>query len=168
MRNIYLTGMPGCGKTTFGKALAQRTGREFYDIDEEIARREGPIPEIFQQKGEAYFREKEAEMLRALGEKENAVVSTGGGIIKDPGNIAQMKRTGTICFLDRPLSHIRGDVDRDSRPLLQGGEDKLKALYRERYQIYVSSADRIVKNDKRFEEIVAALVQAFPSAESTV
>lgn len=168
MNNIYLIGMPGCGKSAFGKALAKRTKREFYDTDAVIVKREGPISEIFSQKGEQYFRKLESQILCELGEKENAVISTGGGIIKNPKNIKQMKRTGKICFLDRPLERIYADVDRKSRPLLAGGEDKLKALYEERYSIYCKSADKKIRNNKSFGAVLYALVQAFPNADKTV
>ena len=139
--NFVLIGMPGCGKTTVGKILAQKTGREFVDSDEEIVKRTGmSIPALFAERGEAYFREQEAEVLRALAQRTGCVLATGGGAVLREDNVLRLKQTGLLCFLDRPVEALTPDA---GRPLADSRE-KLAALYRERRPFYASAADATV------------------------
>ena len=87
MKNIILVGMPGCGKTTMGKKLAQQLGLQFFDCDIEITKKQGKsISQIFEEYGEKYFRSLETETIKSQLPKENCVISTGGGIVEKNEN----------------------------------------------------------------------------------
>jgi 3-dehydroquinate synthase len=121
-QNIILTGFMGTGKTTVGKLLAEKLGREFIDTDQLIEERQGlSIPEIFDQLGESAFRQMEADIARELGQREGLVISTGGRLMLDPANVAALSARGRVfCLVATPqeiLSRIEGDTDHH-RPLL--------------------------------------------------
>ena len=106
-RNIVLVGMPGCGKSSIGAALARRTGREFADTDEWVAKSAGkPIPEIFAENGEAAFREMEKDALVALCKRSGLVIATGGGIVKSQENRNIIRQNGVVVFLDRDVAEL--------------------------------------------------------------
>ena len=146
MNNIYFIGMPGSGKSAFGWAYAKRMKRPYIDTDAEIEKCEGSISEIFENKGEAYFREVESRILKEVSAGEDTIVSTGGGIILDPKNIETMKNTGVICFIDRPLDKIKQNIEPESRPLIADDLDNLDRLYEQREGIYRGCADVIILN----------------------
>ncbi len=147
MKNIVLIGMPGCGKTTLGKIISKELKINFYDADYYIEEKcNKKISELFE-KGEDYFRDVESRACIELAEKENVIISTGGGVIKREENIKNLKKTGIIIFIDRPVRNIIGDVDISKRPLLKDGKDKVLKLYEERYELYKKAADKIVVND---------------------
>lgn len=137
-RSIVLTGMPGSGKSTLGALLAKRLGRTLYDTDAEIVRRAGmSIPELFETKGEAYFRDLESAVIRKLSAHGGAIVATGGGAVLRQENVDQLKQNGTLVFLDRPPEAL---LPTDDRPLADD-EAKLRALYAARYPVYAAAAD---------------------------
>jgi len=137
-RNIVLTGMPGCGKSTLGALLAKRLGRTLVDTDAEIVRQTGmPIAELFRRKGEPYFRDLETETLRGACMTGGKVIATGGGAVLRPENMELLRQNGTVVFLDRPLSALRPAPE---RPLADDAA-KLEALYAERRPIYTAAAD---------------------------
>ncbi|MBO5109260.1 MAG: AAA family ATPase [Clostridia bacterium] len=137
--NIVLTGMPGCGKTTTGRELAQKLGWKFIDTDDAILARIGmSIPEYFAAHGEAAFRQVEAQVIaEEIAPLTSAVIATGGGAILRAENVVNLKRNGCIFFLDRPLEQIRPTV---SRPLSMDRQ-ALEKRYQERYPIYSSTCD---------------------------
>ena len=140
-QNILLVGMPGSGKSTIGKMLAEKSGREFVDTDEMIVTKEGrTIPEIFATDGEQYFRKVEAECVREACKKMGLVIATGGGAVKRENNRNAMKENSVVVFLDREISYLATD----SRPL-SSSEEKLKIMYEERLPLYKSVADFTVK-----------------------
>ncbi len=152
--NIVLTGMPGSGKSTVGKALAAALGREFFDSDEEIVREAGkPIPQIFQEEGEAAFRDLESRVIRKLGEKESIVLATGGGAVLRERNVDLLRGNGRIFFLDAPLETL---VSTSDRPLSSTPE-ALRQRYEERYDIYCATADVIVPVTRNLEENLKAI-----------
>ena len=117
--NIVLIGMPGCGKSTLGKALAKRLGRDFYDADDVIVEQEGKtIPELFAV-SEDCFRDAEVRASRTLAAKQGVIIACGGGVIKRPENMAILKKTGKVFFIDRSPDDIVSDVDVAVRPLLK-------------------------------------------------
>jgi len=124
---LYLIGMPGAGKTTLGRALATFYSVPFYDLDEEIVRREGrSIADIFAQEGEAYFREREAATLRAVvAEHEKLVLATGGGTPCFHDNMEVLLDTGLALYLAVPVELLVQRLHRAAaaRPLLAGLPD---------------------------------------------
>ena len=155
-QNIIIIGMPGSGKTTFGKALAQRLGRDFYDADDVIVEQEGKtIPELFAV-SEDCFRDAEVRASQSLAEKSGIVVACGGGVVKRSENMDIFKKTGTVFFLDRSPEDIVSDVDVSTRPLLKDGKQKVYDLYDERIALYRNAADYRVPNYKTIEEVLDA------------
>lgn len=134
--NIVLIGMPGCGKTTVGRAVAELSGRPFVDLDEEIIKRAGkPIPEIFAQEGEEAFRNLESQILAEACAKSGQVIATGGGAVLRPENRAATRRTGWVYFLHRDLSAL----PTAGRPLSQAND--LAEMYRVRKPLYERASD---------------------------
>ena len=101
MKNIVLIGMPGCGKSTFGKRLARRLGYKFYDADDVLEEREQRTIKDFFAESEDAFRAAETRTLAFLAELEGVVIATGGGAVKRSENMELMKRNGAVVFLDR-------------------------------------------------------------------
>ena len=140
--NIVLIGMPGSGKTTIGKLLAEDIGFEFIDTDDEIIKRENKsIPEIFSEVGEAGFRKIENEVIKSVALKQGAVIATGGGAVLNSENTELLCENGRIYFIDRPLECLTATSD---RPLSSNRTD-LEKRYKERYPIYCTSCDRHIE-----------------------
>ena len=136
--NLVLVGMPGSGKSTVGAILAKKTGRKLVDLDEEIARRSGmTIPQIFQTRGEAAFRDLETQVIRELAGTTSAILPTGGGAILRDENVAALKQNGRLFFLDRPLEALLPTADRP----LGDSREKIAALYAARYDRYLAVSD---------------------------
>lgn len=145
-KNLVLIGMPGCGKTTVGSKLALQINREFIDLDICIEKNENmKISEIFS-KGEKYFRDIETIITKKASAKRNAVISTGGGIIKRDINMSMLKKNGIIIFIDRPVQRIIEDIDAENRPLLKNNAKNVNQLFEERYEIYNKYCDFKVNN----------------------
>ena len=135
--NIVLIGMPGCGKTTVGKALSEALHREVVDVDTLIAEREGrPIPDIFSADGEDYFRRRETEAAKIAGIKTGVIISCGGGLPTREENHFPMLQNGRIYYLDRNLDRLAID----GRPLSQ--QNRLADMYAKRHPIYQSLCHR--------------------------
>ena len=131
-QNIALIGMPGCGKTTVGRALADLLGRPFYDADEQIEARAGrKIPDIFAQDGEAAFRRLETEVLAELSRQSGAVIATGGGVVTREENRDLLRQNSTIVWLQRDLHSLplAGRPVSQSRPLNELAAERMP-LYR--------------------------------------
>ncbi len=138
--NIYLIGMPGSGKTTIGKKLAEAMNYHYIDLDEYIEQKACLfISEIFQMYGEKYFRDLETNMLKELSELDNIVVACGGGIVVNKKNKALMK--GLVLFLTAPLAELerRTKGTEDIRPLLN--EKTIYDLYEDRKDKYAFFSD---------------------------
>lgn len=124
MKNIILVGFMGTGKSSAGRLVAERTGMQFIDMDEEVAVREGmTVPEIFSSRGEPAFRELERALVKELSQRQGLVISTGGGIVLNPDNIRDFSASGTVICLKAEPEEILKRVGHDTnRPLLQGGD----------------------------------------------
>ena len=137
-RSIVLTGMPGSGKSTLGRLLADKLGRAFFDTDAEIVRRSGmTIPALFRSRGEPYFRDLESAVIRELSAQGGKLIATGGGAVLRPENVDALRRNGTLVFLDRPPEAL---LPTEDRPLADD-KAKLRALYAARYPLYAAAAD---------------------------
>ncbi|MDD6043805.1 MAG: shikimate kinase [Eubacteriaceae bacterium] len=141
--NAILIGMPGAGKTTLGAEMAERQGREFVDIDEEIEAQEGmSIPEIFASKGEAYFRKIETEMLEKVCIRNGLVIATGGGVVKNRKNYYIIRQNGTVIWVKRNLDKLATD----GRPVSMSMP--LEQIYEERKEAYKSWSDYFINNNE--------------------
>lgn len=162
-RNIVLTGMPSSGKTTIGKLLSEKLGMKFIDTDEEIVKREGkPISDIFSLLGESGFRDIEAAVIAEVSAFQNTIISTGGGAILRQENIFNLAKNGRIYFIDRPLEALIATEDRP----LSSNPDDLKKRYNERYDIYRSTADKIIENKTTAEAAAELIKEDFENENS--
>lgn len=159
---IFLTGMPGSGKSTCGKLLAEQLNFPFFDLDVEIETREGKtITSIFEQDGETYFRQVESDVLKSTVEdNEKIILSTGGGTPCFMDNLEFMKRNGNMIFLDIPLETLVERLkEKDDRPLLKTEKelkDRLEELYDKRIAVYLK-ADYIVNSFEELKDLVREL-----------
>ena len=157
-QNIVLTGMPGSGKSTVGRILAQEMGREFVDTDTEIIRlAKKPIVDIFAQRGENGFRELEGQVIQQLSQRTGLVIATGGGAILRAENLRRLRQNGRIYFLDRPLEDIQPS---DDRPLSRDRE-ALEQRYAERYPRYVAAADTGIPVRGNADTVAQAIREEF-------
>ncbi len=150
--NIYLVGLMGAGKTTVGRQLAKRLGRQFYDSDHEIVQRTGvPIPTIFEIEGEEGFRRREMQAIAELTAGAEIVLATGGGVVLNPENRSRLHNTGWVVYLNVPpaLLFERTRHDRN-RPLLRVSDPlaKLEELHRQRDPLYRETAHTIVEGSQ--------------------
>lgn len=162
--NIVLIGMPGSGKTTIGKIVANALGREFCDTDGEFVKSNGAIADYFNSNGEAAFRDKESEIVSKFGAKNGLVIATGGGAIIRAENVKHLKQNGIVFFLDREVENI---IPTSDRPL---GSDReaIRKRYEERYPIYCSAADIKVDSNRDVNTVAADIEKAFNSMEGQV
>ena len=137
-QNIVLIGMPSSGKTTVGKILAEKCGKELADTDEYIVKKIGmPIADFFAKFGEAEFRKIEKETAASLSATGGKVIATGGGAVLDPENVRALKHNGVLVFLDRRPENL---IATDDRPLASR-RSAIEKLYAERYDIYCAAAE---------------------------
>ena len=150
--------MPGCGKSTIGKMIAEKLGRRFIDIDEEIVKMAGkPITEIFAEGGESRFRNMETEAIKTVARISGAVIATGGGAVLRDENICLLKQNGRIYFLDRPLEQLLPTAD---RPLATSREAIINR-YNERFSRYTATCDVHLKTDGIAEHTVEEIIKEF-------
>lgn len=144
---IYIIGMPGAGKTHFGRILARSLKLQFFDLDELIEKKEGEnVKSIISNKGEPYFRQAEHDTLEGLGHIENSVVSCGGGAPMFHNNIDHMKNTGIVIWLRTDLRVIAKRIAQNvtRRPLFMGLNEtqileKLHEIYEKRKLFYAKA-----------------------------
>lgn len=142
--NVIFIGMMGSGKTTVGRLVAERTGREFIDLDEMIEKTAGKkIVQIFDEVGEDGFRDLESEVLREVSSATHAVIATGGGIVIRPENREILQRLGIVVWLDAPPEELLKRIGDDaSRPMLHGNnpQKRLERLVSERRGFYAETS----------------------------
>lgn len=138
MGNLVIIGMPGCGKTTIGRAIADLTGLKFTDLDEEIAagHESGSIEKIFELEGEEGFRARESRVAAEFGKEHGLVIATGGGIVLNDENMDKLKQNGTVIWIQRPPEELATD----GRPLSKG-IDALREMEKKRIPLYEKYAD---------------------------
>jgi shikimate kinase len=147
--NIALFGFMGVGKTVVGKAVANKMGLEFNDIDELVVKKaKKPISQIFQEEGEKSFRKIESKITEEIASRDNQIIALGGGTILDQNNLEQLKKNSVLILLTANPNIILSRTNSDGlvRPLLNV-EDKIgriQALLFERLPKYLAAADYIV------------------------
>ena len=140
-KTIFIIGLPGCGKSALSKMLAEKLNYNLYDMDSFIEKKENKtITDIFADNGEAYFRDIESKVLEELSNLNNAVISTGGGIVLAEKNIKIMKEKGVAIFIDRNADIILQNIDPRERPLLAKDKNKLLELSKQRDSLYRETA----------------------------
>ncbi len=155
--NVALIGMPSCGKTTIGRALADRLGKRFVDLDEEIVRAAGcSIPDLFAAEGEDGFRAREAEQTARFAREGRQVLSCGGGVVKRPENLRALRQNGVVLFIDRPLDALTVG---GGRPLSTSAE-ALKTMEAQRRPLYLAVADAVIPNETTVADAVATALEA--------
>ncbi len=132
IENIVLIGMPGCGKSSIGKKLAQILGKTFVDLDELVEKEAGQsIPSLFREYGEPYFRNLETRAAKKAGKEKSQVIAAGGGTVLRPENMKALSQNGRVVFIRRPLENLATD----GRPLSKDA-DALKSMYAHRLPLY--------------------------------
>ena len=159
VRNIFLIGPMGAGKSTIGRALAKELKLEFFDTDEVIEERTGAsVSWIYDVEGEEGFRRREQKVIEELTQKNNIVLATGGGVVTTPENRVALAGRGTVIFLRTSLQQQFERTKRDTkRPLLQTPnlEVTLEELRDEREPLYEELADISFETDKLTVKAVA-------------
>ena len=153
MQNIVLVGMPGCGKSTIGKLLAEKCGKQFVDADKKIVELAGKSsPEIFAEDGEEVFRNLETQALEALGKQSGLIIATGGGCVTKERNYPLLHQNGIILWLQRNIAVL----PTDGRPLSQSND--LQKMYAVRKPLYEAFADGAVINDGTLEDTLSQIL----------
>ena len=166
-RHLVLVGLPGCGKTTVGQAVAAQLGRAFLDLDQEIERREGAdVATIFAEKGEPYFRERERAVTSELAEIGGLVVSPGGGWITNADAFTILQQRARIIYLKvKPETALkRMGSSRTSRPILVRPDPlgELRRLLVERGGAYERADDVIDTEGMTAQQVIAKVASLAP------
>ena len=161
---IALIGMPGCGKTTLGRLLADKLALSFIDLDQYIIQTTNKTIEVLFEAGEESFRDIETSMLLEVSAEVNCVVSTGGGVVKRPQNIEILKKEFIIIYINRMLEEIINTLDSDTRPLLKNNSSNLYKLYEERRHLYEKNCSFEINNygdnlNKIVDEIIGKIAE---------
>ena len=163
--NLYLVGFMGTGKSTVGRAVAQRLGFAVLDSDHEIERVCGKsIPEIFATDGEAAFRAREREFILTGHPAARTLVACGGGLIMAPGLLDLLKARGVVICLHASIDTILERTSRNrNRPLLNvdNPEERVRALYAEREPVYRRAGTVILTDSRPMTDIVAHVVRTW-------
>ncbi|MGM0379372.1 MAG: shikimate kinase [Bacillota bacterium] len=152
-KNIYLIGMMGSGKSTISKDLSKKLKYKCLDTDQLIVKdsKFKSIPEIFEKKGESYFRKLESKSLNYFDDKKEYVVATGGGIILNKKNVKKMKKNGIIIYLYASIKTLAKRIKvSKGRPLLEKNniENKLTNIFNDRKLKYIQASDIKVDTNK--------------------
>ncbi len=162
-RHIFLVGMPGAGKTTVGKALAETMGMEFYDLDSVIQETTGKaLQNIIIYEGEPAFRKHEYEVIEGLLRRSPSVIATGGGTVLSKETNELMKDAGIVVFVHRDVKSILDDLDLEIRPLIKESIEYIFRLYKERYPLYEEVSSIKVENATTVGNAVSQIVDALP------
>lgn len=160
MKNIYLIGMMGCGKSTCARELGNRLGRQVLDTDQEIERQAGcSVSEIFAEQGEARFREMETALCRTLSEKDGLIVATGGGLPLREENRRLLQKSGMVIFLHRDPAEIFSTGDMSGRPLGQQGRAAFLQRFAERLPLYRQCAHGEITDFSSVQTTVAEILR---------
>jgi shikimate kinase len=163
-RTIVMVGMMGAGKSSIGRRLASRLGMAFVDADTEIEQAANQsIPDIFEEHGEAYFRDGERRVIQRLLDGKPKVLATGGGAFIQPDTRTAIQASGISVWLkadrDLLLSRVKR---RNNRPLLKEGDpaEIIDRLIAERYPIYAEAAIHVQSRDIAHEVVIDDILAA--------
>jgi shikimate kinase len=162
MKNIVLIGFMGSGKTVVGKMISGKLDRKFIDIDKLIEEEQGQtIQEMFSGFGEGYFRKLEKEMAAGVVKEEDQVIATGGGVVLDPENMANLRKNGIIIWLDVSPEAARKRTGSDgSRPLLKVSypEKTIEELLSFRKPLYSHADFKVETSNLSIEEVTSKIL----------
>lgn len=159
MKNLYLIGMMGAGKTTVGRIAAKKTHCRFIDTDAVIAEKAGKTVEaIFEDEGEDGFRERETAVLRAIAAEKNRIVACGGGVVEREENIDLLRKSGTVIWLKRDLEATLSHPRVRRRPLLRKDVRAIYPLMQRRAPLYERACHHIVENDGDLARVVGRVL----------
>ena len=164
VKNIFLIGFMGCGKSTVAAHLFEEYGFQIIEMDQVLVERVGmSISEMFEKYGETYFRNEETKLLTECENQTDKVVSCGGGVVLRKENVEIMKRSGKVVWLtanpETILSRVKND---ENRPLLEGNKNVLSIAHmlEKRYANYEAAADVIIEtDDKSIEDICKEILR---------
>ena len=164
-KNIILIGFMGTGKSTLGRYLAKRMRAKFIDMDIAIENDLGmSVADIFKRYGENYFRQQERELVKRLSAKSGMIIATGGGTVKNPANVADLKKNGVIFCLEASIDELVLRTNKPGvRPVLDKMDkgDRRKAieeLLEKRKNIYEKAADYHLDTTEWNEEMLACQI----------
>lgn len=161
IRNIALCGFMGTGKTAVGRLVAEQLHFAFLDTDTVIEARAGKaIAQIFEEQGEVAFRELERRIVSELAQRDRTVISTGGGLVVDPLNLASLKEHAVVvCLWASPETIWLRVKNQNHRPLLKEADplEKIRRLLAERAPFY-KQANVLLSTELRSPREVAQQV----------
>lgn len=152
--NVVLVGMPGCGKSTVGRLVAEKLSRPFFDADEEIKKVTGRAPsQIINEDGERAFRLVETQVLRTLCRESGAVIATGGGAVTIEENYNIIRQNSVVIFLERNIALL----SKEDRPL----STDLGAMYKKRLPLYQTISHKTVDSDLEAADVAQKVIETF-------
>src|ERR1041384_1503050 len=170
-KNIALIGFMAVGKSAIGRTLARKLRRRFVDLDRVIEKTEGSkVREIFDRKGETYFRQLEKQALTAVLEANNQVIATGGGVILDDQNIQILRDKAVLIGLSAELDVLLARAgDGTKRPLLQGSNrrEKIEDLLRQRASRYAQAHVTIDTSNLTVDQVVKKIIGMLEVSKKT-
>lgn len=157
--NIVLIGMPSAGKTSIGQMLSKRLNKPFIDLDDVVVEKaQMSIPEIFAQSGEAGFRKLESMVAYELSKKNNVIIATGGGTIKNKINMDYLRLNGIVIFIDRDIDKL---ISSDPNRPLSSSKEALATMHKERYPLYQKYSNIVVLNNEEIGSTVDEIIAAY-------
>lgn len=158
MKSIVLIGMPGSGKSSIGNFLAEKTGREFLDTDEEAEKIAGSSPaEIIKAQGEKSFRKIENKAVKSICKLSGKIIATGGGVVTNEDNFDAIRQNSTVFFINRDISVL----PTDNRPLSQ--KNSLDDMFKIRLPLYRKFCDFEIDGNGTIEEVAQRILERIDS-----
>lgn len=163
-KNIVLIGMPGCGKSAVGRELSAMLHMVLLDTDRMVGQADGrTISHIFEQDGEAGFRDRETAAAKQAAAMRGVIIATGGGMVLREENMAALAQTGIIFFRDRAIEDILRE-DLTSRPLLSGDTKRIYDLYERRIHLYRKYAHHTISDTDTISQAAERIAALYEEA----